>query len=84
MSMANDNEEHKGDIEFNKVYVKKTMKLKTEREMNQNKQKLERLHSLYNDSNVPLNMISKRLHIPYSRVRKIINENVNDPSKAFS
>jgi hypothetical protein len=31
MSMANDNEEQKGDIEFNKVYVKKAMKLKTER-----------------------------------------------------
>ena len=52
--------------------------------MNLNKQKLERLHSLYNDSNVPLNMISKRLHIPYSRVRKIIKENVNDPTLAFS
>ena len=29
-------------------------------------------------------MTSKRLHIPYSRVRKIIKENVNDLAIAFS
>jgi hypothetical protein len=42
------------------------------------------LHPLYKDSNVPFKMISKRLHIPYSRVRKIITENINDPALAFS
>jgi hypothetical protein len=29
-------------------------------------------------------MISKRLHITYSRVRKIIKEKINDPAIAFT